>query len=124
MFSLGCLLVDLSLSKKENCPKYPFIVTRYHSLSLVLPLADTRCHSLYNSLSLDVSLVCFFINDHLFTSSHSQMIFQIGVVKNLQFYLKETSTEVFSCEICAIFENILLHRTSPMAAFVFSETKG
>ena len=83
---------SLSLEKRKlseislHCHSLSLVVTRYHSLSLVLPLADTRCHSLYNLLSLDVSLVCFFINDHLFTSSHSQMIFKIGVVKNLQFY--------------------------------------
>ena len=42
----------------------------YHSLSLVVPLANThchaRCHLLYKLLSLvllDVSLVCRFIND-------------------------------------------------------------
>ena len=55
------------------------------------------------------------------------MFIKIGVLKNLQFYLqnlqKETPTQVFSCEICAIFKNTFFHRTSPVAAFVFSETK-
>ena len=35
----------------------------YHSLLLVVPLIVIRCHSLHHSLSLDVSLVCLFIND-------------------------------------------------------------
>ena len=37
-------------------------------------------------------------------------------------YLKETPTQVFPCEICEIFKNNFFHRTSPVAAFVFSET--
>ena len=62
-----------------------FIVTHYHSLSLIVLLVvthcTTRCHSLYHSLlfvvtrchllyhsfSLDVPLVCLFINDHFVT---------------------------------------------------------
>ena len=60
----------------------PLAVTRYttfcHSLSLAVTSCTTRCHSLYHSLSfvvsrcttrchslsLDVPLVCLFINDH------------------------------------------------------------
>ena len=54
------------------CHSLSFVVTRcttrcttrcyslYHSLSLVVIRCTSRCHS----LSLDVSLVCLFINDH------------------------------------------------------------
>ena len=35
----------------------------YHSFSLVVPLVVIRCHLLYHSLSLDLSLVSLFIND-------------------------------------------------------------
>ena len=38
-------------------------VIRCLSLSLVVIRCTTRCHSLYHSLSLDVPLVCLFIND-------------------------------------------------------------
>ena len=71
----------------------PLVVTRCHSLSFVVPLVVIRCHSLYHSLSLvvpfvvilchslyhslslvairclslslDVQLVCLFINDRV-----------------------------------------------------------
>ena len=70
------------------CHSLSLVVTRCHSLSLVVPLVVIRCHSLYHSLSLvvirchslyhslslvvirchslslDVPLVCLFINDH------------------------------------------------------------
>ena len=56
-----------------RCNPLSFIVTRCHSLSLVVSLAVIRCHSLSffvtrcitrcHSLSLDVSLSCLFIND-------------------------------------------------------------
>ena len=62
------------------CHSFSLFVTRCHSLSLVVPLVfirchsfTTRCHSLSfvvtrcttrcHSLSLDVPLVCLFIND-------------------------------------------------------------
>ena len=62
-----------------RCHSLSLIVIRchslYHSLSLVVPLAVIRCHSLSfvvtrcttrcHSLSLDVLLDCLFINDHL-----------------------------------------------------------
>ena len=47
----------------------------------------------------------------------------MGVPKNLQFHQKETPAQMFLCEIRKIFGNISFHRTSPVAAFVFSETK-
>ena len=83
-FSLGCLVVGSSLIWKKE--KLVEMVTRCHSLSLVVPLCHSllfvvtrctthshslyhslsfaviRCHSLYHSLSLDVPLVCFFIS--------------------------------------------------------------
>ena len=31
-------------------------------------------------------------------------------------YLKETPTQVFSCEYCKIFKNSFFHRTTPVAA--------
>ena len=77
-----------------HCHSLSFFVTRCHSLSLAVPLVVTRwitrCHSLYHSMSLvvtrchslyhllsfvvtrchsmslDVPLVCLFINDHYF----------------------------------------------------------
>ena len=86
-FSLRCLVVGSSLIwKKEKLAEMvtrchslsfvvPLVVTRCHSLSLVVPLVVIRCHSLYHSLSLvvirchslslDVPLVCLFINDHI-----------------------------------------------------------
>ena len=42
-----------------RCHLLSFVVTRCHSLPLVVPLAVIRCYS----LSLDVPLVCLFIND-------------------------------------------------------------
>ena len=102
-FSLGCLVVGSSFIWKKE--KLAGMVTRWHSLSLVVPLVVIlyhslsfffirchslslvvirslyhslsfvviRCHSLYHSLaldvihchslSLDVPLVCLFIND-------------------------------------------------------------
>ena len=46
----------------------PFAVIRSHSLyhyslSLAVPFVAICCRSLYHSFSLDVSLVCLFIND-------------------------------------------------------------
>ena len=56
-----------------RCNPLSFIVTRRHSLSLVVSLVVIRCHSLSffvtrcttrcHSLLLDVSLACLFIND-------------------------------------------------------------
>ena len=40
------------------------MVTHCHSLSLVVPLVVIPCHLLYHSFSLDVPIVCLFINDH------------------------------------------------------------
>ena len=70
-FSLGCLVVGSSLIGKKE--KLVEMVTRCHSLSLVVTCCTTRCHSLslvvirchslYNSLSRDVPPVCLFIND-------------------------------------------------------------
>ena len=80
-FSLGCLVADSSLlRKKKNLLKWPLVITRYHSLPLVVTRCITRCHSLCHFLSLlvpslsfavtrchllslDVPLVCLFIND-------------------------------------------------------------
>ena len=88
-FSFRCYVVGSSLiwKKKEKAE----MVTRCHSLSLVVPFVfipchsfsfvvtrcTTRCHSLsfvviswitrYHSLSLDVPLVCLFINDLFFS---------------------------------------------------------
>ena len=49
-----------------RCHSLSFVVTRchslYHSFSLVVPLVVTRCHS----LSLNVPLVCLFINNRRF----------------------------------------------------------
>ena len=63
-----CHLLSIVVSRcTTRCRSFSFVGTRFHSLSLVLPLVVPlvviRCHSLYNSLPLDVSLVCLFIND-------------------------------------------------------------
>ena len=53
-----------------------FIKLLHHSLPLVVPLVVTRCHSLSlvaircHSLSLDVPLVCLFINDRRYILLH------------------------------------------------------
>ena len=79
-FSLGCLVVDFSLTRKKkrkisrNSRLLSYAVTRttrHHSLSLVV----TLCHS----LSLVVPLVCLFIYD------------QINLI-SLQFFLNCSST--------------------------------
>ena len=90
------------------CYSLSFVVTRCHpkslvsilchslycSLSLVVPLAVTPCHSLYHSLpyvvtcctilfrplSLDVSLVCLFVNDQ--KASRVILIYQIVCCHN------------------------------------------
>ena len=54
LYSLKCT-VPFSFA----VPPFSLAVTHRHSLSLVV----IRCHSLYNSLSLDVPPVCLFIND-------------------------------------------------------------
>ena len=58
-FSLRCLVVGSSLIGKKE--KLAEMVTHCHSLSFVV----IRCHSLYHSLSLDLPLICLFINDPL-----------------------------------------------------------
>ena len=44
--------------------------THCHSLSFVVTRCTTRCHSLYHSLSLDVPLLCLFINNLAFLLSN------------------------------------------------------
>ena len=60
-FPLESLVVDSSLIRKKE--ELPEMATRchslYHSYSLLESLVVIRCHS----LSLDVPLVCLFIND-------------------------------------------------------------
>ena len=46
-----------------RCHSLSFVVTRCHSLYHSLLLVVIHCHSLYHLLSLDVPLVCLFIND-------------------------------------------------------------
>ena len=70
----GCISLSLVVPLVLNC--YHLL---YHSLSLVLALVVIRCHllsfvatsctSLCHSLSLDVPLVCHFINDQILTSN-------------------------------------------------------
>ena len=47
--------VPLLFEKKRNQPKQSFVVTRCHSLLLVVIRCTTRCHSLYHSLSFVVT---------------------------------------------------------------------
>ena len=78
------LLVSLFVTR---CHSLSFVLTRCYSLSLIVPIVVTRCHSLLiicchllsfvvplfvihcHSLSLDVPLVCLFINNHRILSS-------------------------------------------------------
>ena len=72
-----------------RCNPLSFIVTRCHSLSLVLSLVIIRCHSLSffvthcttrcHSLSLDVSLVCLFINDFLMYKKSNSFVYKFVV---------------------------------------------
>ena len=91
MLFLECIVIGSSFfQKNEKATKmiprcHSFLFYRCHSLSLVVPLVDTactiRCHllsiavvccqSLHNSLSRDVSLVYFFINDRYYGSQQS-----------------------------------------------------
>ena len=57
-------MVASSLVGKKG--KLAEMVTRCHSLSIVVTHCTTRCHS-----SLDVLLVCLFINDPVIRSAFS-----------------------------------------------------
>ena len=46
------------------------------------------------------------------------MFFKIGVLKNFATLLKQTPTQVVSCEYCEIFKNTIFYRTPPVAASV------
>ena len=37
------------------------------------------------------------------------MLLKIGALRKLQFYYKETPTQVFSCEICESFNGLVTH---------------
>ena len=52
----------------------PFAVTHCHSLSLVVPLVVIRCTPRWHSLSLDVPIVCFFINNLIKTKLFIKII--------------------------------------------------
>ena len=64
-----------------------------------------------------------------FRSSRSHIFFEIGVLKNFAkltgkrpaTLLKETLTQVFSCEYCEIFKNSFLYNTSSGCVFVIFE---
>ena len=66
----------------------------------------------------------------MYRSSHSQMFFKIGVLKNFVIFtgkhlywslflikLQETPTQVFFCEYCKILMNTFLCRTPRVVAF-------
>ena len=84
-FSLGCLVVGFSLIWKKE--KLAEMVTRSHSLSLVV----IRCHSLYHSLSLDVPLVCPFINDQV-SLSVCLYLMRYWTIRVLQLFVNQTVT--------------------------------
>ena len=84
-FSLGCLVVGFSLIWKKE--KVAEMVTRSHSLSLVV----IRCHSLYHSLSLDVPLVCLFINDQV-SLSVCLYFMRYWTIRVLQLFVNQTVT--------------------------------
>ena len=70
LFVTRCHLVSFVVTRSHSLS---LIVTHCHSLSLAVTHCTTHCHSLYHllsfvvirchSLSLDVPLVCLFIND-------------------------------------------------------------
>ena len=112
-----------------RCHSLSFVVTRcttcchslYHLLSLFVPLVVTLCTTCCNSLSLDVPLVCLFINDR---SSHwrcsikktffkisyySQEKTCVGIFFNKAIRLNVCNfiekRQVFSCEYFDIIKN-------------------
>ena len=57
------------------CHSLSLIAICCHSLPFVVPLVVICCHSLYHSLSLDVPLVCLFINDLLISLPEARIKF-------------------------------------------------
>ena len=101
-FSLGCLVLGSSFiwKKKEILVG---MVTRWHSLSLVVPIVvihcyplsfvvsrcATRCHSLYHSLSFVVPLVVTRCTTRLSFYKRSNVdVYLISVVLNINFNSK------------------------------------
>ena len=108
------LLFEKKRKISQNGHSLSLVATRcyslYHSLSLAVPLVVIRCHLLpfvvipcttsRRLLSLDVPLVCLFINDPRIVvkfleitsncpmqkSSRWQMFFKIGVLKNFAIF--------------------------------------
>ena len=61
---------SLSLAVPLVVIRWHCCTTHCHSLSFVVTRCTTRCHSLYHSLSLDVPLICLFINNLAFLLCH------------------------------------------------------
>ena len=90
------MLFEKKRKNSQNDHLLSFVVTGclrclllYHSLSLVVPIAvtrcTTRCHSMYHSLSLDVSLVCLFINNNqisLLCKNFHKLFVHFGMKEN------------------------------------------
>ena len=82
------------------------VVTRCHLLSLVVSCFTTGCHSLYQSLSLDLSLVCLFINDRILCIISCDF-FNYGFIINLHFLpilLKKKICFSVFCDFCLFCE--------------------
>ena len=96
-----------SISKKENQPLavtcchllsiVVIVVIRCHSLSYIV----THCHLLYHSLPLDVSLVCVFINNLLFTTRCHSLSLIVPLVVTRCHSLYHSS--VFLLTICFLY---------------------
>ena len=84
-FSLVVPLLSLAVT---HCYFLSLVVTRCitccHSLSLVAPLVANRCPSLYQSLSLDIPLVCLFINGHLKHLFRRSLFFVLPGISSFQ----------------------------------------
>ena len=83
-------------------------------------------------------------SQHIASSSHSQMLFKIGVLKDFAVFtgkhmclslfliklqafgpatiLNETPKQVFSCEYCEIVKNSFVYRTPPVATSGFMKS--
>ena len=93
-------------------------------------------------MNLTFTNLYIYIYSYLYWSSRSQVFFKIAVLKNfssftgkhlcrsfhlitlqtwsLQFYRKETPTQVFSCKICENFKNTFFYRTPPVVASAYT----
>ena len=87
-----------------------------------IPFFPVNFENIFGRTILISTCIQLVLNDQ-YKSSHSQIFFNIDVLKNVNFistlfqlYWKETPTQVFSYEYCDIFKNSLFYRTPLVAA--------